>query len=153
MNERKKIDWKKLGLSLLYPHIAVLICLMPISIAFLVLSLIFLGFDSVISILSYILAVYVLVVICFRVPRIINFFKTLKKENKFMQRWFSDVQLRINVSLYGSLIWNVVFAIFQLVLGFYHKSFWYFSMFVYYSKLSFFHDMLSSLISPKIPFC
>ena len=31
-----KIDWKKLGLSLLYPHLAVIICLLPISVAFLV---------------------------------------------------------------------------------------------------------------------
>ena len=49
-----------------------------------------------------------------------------------MQKWFSDVHLRMNVSLYGSLIWNVAFAIFQLGLGFYHKSFWFYSMFAYY---------------------
>ena len=52
-----------------------------------------------------------------------------------MKKWFSDVHLRINVSLYGSLIWNVAFAIFQLGLGFFHKSFWFFSMFAYYLML------------------
>ena len=49
-----------------------------------------------------------------------------------MQKWFSDVHLRMNVSLYASLIWNVAFAIFQLALGFYHQSFWFYSMFAYY---------------------
>jgi len=132
MEEKKKIDWKKIGLNLLYPHLAVIICLLPISVAFLVLSLIYLGTESILAILSYLLAFYVLLVICFRVPRIIKFFKTLKNENKYMQKWFSDVHLRMNVSLYGSLFWNVAFAIFQLVLGFYHKSFWFYSMFAYY---------------------
>ena len=41
----------------------------------------------------------------------------------------------MNVSLYGSLIWNIAFAIFQLCLGFYHKSFWFYSMFAYYVML------------------
>ena len=132
MKEQKKIDWKKIGLNLLYPHIAVIICLLPISIAFLVFSLIYLGTESILAIISYLLAFYMLLVICFRIPRMIKFFKNFKQENKYLKKWFSDVHLRINVSLYGSLIWNVVFAIFQLVLGFYHKSFWFFSMFAYY---------------------
>ena len=96
------------------------------------LSLIYLGTESILAILSYMLAFYVLLVICFRVPRIIKAFKTFKKENKYMKKWFSDVHLRMNVSLYGSLIWNVAFAIFQFILGFYHKSFWFYSMFTYY---------------------
>jgi len=130
-----KINWKQIGLNFLYPHLAVIICLLPISIAFLTYSLIFLNSTSVVSILSYLLAFYVLLIICFRIPRIINFFKNLKQNNKFINNWFSDVHLRMNVSLYGSLIWNVTFAIFQLGLGFYHKSFWFYSMFAYYVML------------------
>ena len=135
MEEKKKIDWKKIGLNMLYPHLAVIIVLLPIAIAFLVLSLIYLGTESILAILSYLLAFYVLLVISFRVPRIITFFKNFKRENKYMKKWFSDVHLRMNVSLYGSLIWNIAFAIFQLVLGFYHKSFWFYSMFAYYIML------------------
>jgi len=131
----KKLDWKKIGLNLLYPHLAVIICLLPISVAFLILSLVYLGTESILAILSYLLAFYVLLVICFRVPRMIVFFKTLKHENKYIKKWFSDVRLRMNVSLYGSLVWNVAFAIFQLGLGFYHKSFWFYSMFAYYVML------------------
>ena len=136
MEEKKKIDWKKIGLNMLYPHLAVIIVLLPIAIAFLVLSLIYLGTESILAILSYLLAFYVLLVISFRMPRIITFFKTFKQENKYMKKWFSDVHLRMNVTLYGSLIWNVAFAIFQLGLGFYHKSFWFYSMFAYYVMLA-----------------
>ena len=135
MESENKFTWKNLGLILLYPHVAVIICLLPIAVAFLVLSLIYLGTESIFAIVSYLFAFYMLIVICFRIPRIIQFFKTLKNENKYVKKWFSDVHLRMNVSLYGSLIWNVAFAIFQLVLGFYHKSFWFFSMFAYYVLL------------------
>ena len=126
------MNWKKFGLKLLYPHLAVILTLLPISVAFLVFSLIYLNSTSIIGILSYLLSFYVLLVICFRIPRIILFFKNLKQENKYLKKWFSDVHLRMNVSLYASLIWNVAFAIFQLGLGFSHKSFWFYSMFTYY---------------------
>ena len=129
------MKWKKLGLKLLYPHIAVIICLLPISVACLVLSLIYLDSTSPIAIIAYLLSFYELLVICFRMPKIINFFKKFKNQNKYMQKWFSDVHLRMNVSLYGSLIWNVAFAVFQLVLGIYHNSLWFYSMFAYYVML------------------
>ena len=135
MKEKNSIDWKKIGLNLLYPHLAVIICLLPISVAFLVFSLVYLGTESIIAIASYLLAFYVLLVICFRIPNMIKFFKTVKNENKYMKKWFSDVHLRMNVSLYATLIWNVSFAIFQLGLGFYHHSFWFYSMFAYYVML------------------
>ncbi len=131
-----KLNWKKIGLNLLYPHLAVILILLPISIAFLVLSLIYLTPQSILAIISYLLSFYVLLVVCFRVPRIITSFKTLKEENKYLKQWFSDVRLRMKVSLYGSLIWNVAYAIFQLILGFYYKSFWFFSMFAYYVLLA-----------------
>ena len=130
-----KINWKKLGYNLIYPHIAVILILLPIAITCLILSLIFLNSTSILAIMSYLLSFYVLLVICFRMPKIIKFFKNFKNENKLMQRWFSDTHLRINVTLYGSLIWNVLFAGFQLILGFYHKSFWFYSMSAYYVML------------------
>ena len=129
------MSWKKFGLSLLYPHLAVIICLLPISVTVLVLALVYLSTESIWAIMAYLLAFYVLLVICLRVPRMIKFFQTFKQENKYVQKWFSDVHLRMNVALYGTLIWNIVFAVFQLVLGFYHRSFWFISMFVYYVML------------------
>ena len=126
------MDWKKFGHCLLYPHLAVIICLLPISVTLLVLSLIYLSPESIIAIVTYLLAFYLLMVICFRIPRVIKFCQTLKKENKYIQKWLSDVHLRMNVSLYGALIWNVMFAILQLILGFINHSFWFLSMFFYY---------------------
>lgn len=130
------MDWKRLGKALLFPHLAVLILLVPISFSLLIFSFVYFGTASVISIISYVLSFYSLMVLCARVPRMIDFFKKLKKENKYVKRYFSDVNLRMNISLYGSLIWNGAFAIFQLALGFYHSSLWFYSMAAYYIMLA-----------------
>ena len=130
------MNFKNFVLKLLYPHLAVIISLLPFSVALLVYSLVFFQPTAAISIISYLFAFYMLVVGCLRIPNLINFFKTVKRENKYIQRWFADEHLRINATLYGSLIWNAMFAIFQLGLGFYHSSLWFYAMAVYYIILA-----------------
>jgi hypothetical protein len=78
----------------------------------------------------------VLLVFCFKVPSIITFFKKFKNENKYAKKYFSDVQVRMSISLYGSLIFNIAFAVFQLWLGFKDNSLWFYSMFAYYVFLA-----------------
>ncbi len=130
------MNWKKLGKALLFPHIAIMIILVPIATVFLVYSMVFLGTESVLAIVSYVLAAYTLTVWCFKIPYLIRFFKTFKDENRYARRWLDDVRLRVNVTLYGSLIWNAAYAVFQLWLGFYHRSFWFCSLAVYYLSLA-----------------
>ncbi len=123
---------KKIGKALLFPHIAVMIILFPVATAFLIYAMIFLGTDTIPTYVSYVLATYTLTVWCARIPNFIAFVKRAKAENKYAQIWSSDIRLRMNVSLYGTLIWNVAYAVFQLCLGLYHASFWYYSMAGYY---------------------
>ena len=130
------MDWKKIYKTLLFPHAAIMIVLTPISIAFLVYSMVFLGTESVAAIVSYVLAAYTLTVWCMKIPNIIRFFRTFKNENKYARRWLDDPQLRVKVTLYGSLAWNAVYAVFQLWLGFYHHTFWYYSLAGYYISLA-----------------
>ena len=126
------MDWKKLGKALLFPHIAIMILLVPIATVLLIGSMVFIGTESPIAYISYVLAAYTLTVWCFKIPRIIKYFKTFKDENKYARRWQDDVRLRVNVSLYGSLAWNALYGLFQLWLGFYHHTFWFYSLGAYY---------------------
>ena len=126
------MDWKKLGKALLFPHIAIMILLVPIATVLLVGSMLFIGTEAPIAYISYVLAAYTLTVWCFKIPRIIKYFKTFKDENKYARRWQDDVRLRVNVSLYGSLAWNALYGLFQLWLGFYHHTFWFYSLGAYY---------------------
>jgi hypothetical protein len=130
------MNWKKLGKALLFPHIAIMILLVPIATAFLVYSMVSLGTESAIAIISYVLAAYTLTVWCFKIPYLIHFFKTFRNENRYAIRWREDDRLRVNLSLYGSLIWNTAYAIFQLWLGFYHHTFWFYSLAGYYISLA-----------------
>ena len=130
------MDWKKLGKVILFPHIAIMIILIPIATVFLVCSMVFFGTKSIISIVSYVLAAYTLAVWCFKIPHLIKLFKKFKKQNKYVRIWQEDTRLRINISLYGNLIWNTAYALLQLGMGFYHRSFWFSSLAAYYFSLA-----------------
>lgn len=130
------MDWKKIGKALLFPHIAIMIVLLPVATVFLIYSMVFIGTESVVAIISYVLSAYTLTIWCFKIPYIMNFVKTFKDENKYARRWLEDTRLRINITLYGSLMWNTAYAVFQLWLGFYHSSFWFYSMAGYYISLA-----------------
>lgn len=130
------MDWKKLGKALLFPHNAVMIILIPVATVFLVYSMVFLGTESLIAIISYVLAAYTLTIWCFKIPHLIRFFRTFKNENKYARIWQEDTRLRVNVSLYRSLAWNGLYGIFQLWLGIYHHTFWFCSLGAYYICLA-----------------
>ena len=130
------MDWKKLGKALLFPHIAIMIILVPIATMFLVYSMVFLGTESVAAIISYVLSAYTLTVWCFKIPYLIKFFKTFKNENKYARIWQDDTRLRVNVSLYGTLIYNTAYALLQLGMGFWHHTFWFYSLAGYYISLA-----------------
>ena len=130
------MDWKKLGKALLFPYIAIMIALVPISIVLLVASMVFIGTESAIAYISYVLSAYTLTIWCFRIPSIIKFFENFKNENKYARMWLSDAHLRVNISLYGSLLWNALYGVFQLWLGFYHHTFWFYSLGAYYICLA-----------------
>ena len=130
------MDWKKIGKALLFPHIAIMIVLVPISIVLLVASMVFIGTESAIAYISYVLSAYTLTVWCVKIPYLIKFFKAFKDENKYARKWQDDTRLRVNVSLYGSFFWNIAYALFQLWLGFYHHTFWFCSLGAYYICLA-----------------
>ena len=130
------MNWKKLAKALLFPHIVIMIILVPLAATFLIGAMVFIGTDSPAAIVSYVLDAYNLTVGCCRIPYLIRFFKNLKNKNKYIQKWQGDTRLRVKISLYGSLIWNALYGIFQLWLGFYHHTFWFYSLGAYYICLA-----------------
>ena len=131
------MDWKRIGKAVLFPPTALMVVLIPVSVIMLVGSMVFIGTNSPVSYVSYVISAYTLTAWCVKIPRIISFFKRFKSENKYARLWLDNAHLRVNVSLYGSLIGNAVYALFQLWLGFYHGSFWFYSMAGYYLSLAF----------------
>lgn len=130
------MDWRKFAKSILYPHIAIMITLIPIATIFLVCSMVYLGTETITAYASYVLATYTLTVWCFRVPALIHLFKAIKNENKYVKLWLGDLRLRSHIMLYCASLWNTVYAVFQLWLGFYYHTFWYYSLGGYYVCLA-----------------
>ncbi len=128
---------KKLCKALLFPHIAILIVLLPTAAALLIYSMVVLGTETVLAYISYVLSAYTLTVWCVRMPKIIKRIKTFKSENKYALKLSKDVHLRVNISLLGSLVWNIAYSLFQFWLGITHSSFWFCSMAGYYMSLAF----------------
>ena len=127
---------KKIGLKLLYPHVAIIITLLPISLTLMIWSMVVLGEAHFVTIIGYVLSAYVLTTICFRIPDIIKLVKYIKNENKYVVRYRKDKHLRIKISLIATFIFNCAYAIFQLFIGLYHGSFWFYSMCAYYLFLA-----------------
>ena len=130
------MDWKKLGKALLFPHMAVMIVLLPVAAVLLAVSMALIGTESVIAYISYVLAAYTLTVWCCKIPYLIRFFKTVKNENRYARMWLEDTRLRVNISLFGSLAWNTLYGLFQMWLGVVHRTFWFGSLGVYYICLA-----------------
>ena len=130
------MDWKKLGKALLFPHVAVMIVLLPVAAVLLAVSMALIGTESVIAYISYVLAAYTLTVWCCKIPYLIRFFKTVKNENRYARMWLEDTRLRVNISLFGSLAWNTLYGLFQMWLGIVHRTFWFGSLGVYYICLA-----------------
>ncbi len=127
---------KKIGKKLLYPHILIILMLLPISLTLMIWSMITLGESHFISIIGYVLSAYTMTVICFRIPDIIKLIKYIKNENKYIVRYRTDSHLRIKINLISTFLLNFAYAIFQFFIALYHGSFWFYSMFAYYLFLA-----------------
>ncbi len=143
--------WKKIGKALLFPHIAIAWILLPIAIGLLVYGMVVLGTTHPVSIASYVLSAYTLTIWCCRIPDIISFFSSFKNGNKYVRLWAGDIRLRMKVSLFGGFAWNVIYAVFQLCLGIYHHTFWYYSLAGYYFCLGVMRFSLASYTSRHKP--
>lgn len=128
---------RQILLKILFPHIALVIALACISAAMLIYSL---GFDhanNMIQYISYFLSAYSLTIICARMPAVFGRVRRVKRENKYLSKYFDSAALRVKVSLYYSLALNIGYAAMQLWLGIYNHSIWFYALSVYYALLAF----------------
>ena len=75
-------------------------------------------------------------VVCLRIPALVRRIGQFRRENRYYLRYRNDVQLRINLSLYGTFGLNALYAALQLCLGMWHHSAWFYAMAGYYLLLA-----------------
>lgn len=137
---------KKIGAHFINPPAAVWIGLLPISAGFLLYSFLVLGTEHPASYAAYICSAYTLLVWCLKIPSMMRWVRRQKKENRYWVRWSQDVQLRVKLSLFCSVLMNGAYAAVQLTLGIIHDSFWFYSLAMYYlllvlMRILLFHDV------------
>lgn len=130
------MDLKKLGKAFLFPHIAIMLPLLPLAAVLLVGSMLFVGTNSVIALIAYVLSAYTLLVWCLKIPYLIQCLKTFREKNEYARKWRNNPRFRVKVSLHLSLVWNVLYGILHLGLGIYHYTFWFCSLGAYYFCLA-----------------
>lgn len=130
------MDWKKIGKALLFPHIAVLLLLLPAAIGGMLWAMRTFGDSHPITVAFCALALYATVIWCARIPGIIRRWKHFKGENIYAALWFGNHRLRMNVTLAWSALWNGAYGGLQLGMGIWHHSAWFCSLAAYYVCLA-----------------
>lgn len=88
------------------------------------------------SYVAYVLSFYALCVVCAGVIRLTN--KTTKylHKNTYTEKYLSDVELRVRISLYIGTLINIGYAVFKLITGVFYSSSWFGVVAIYYIVLS-----------------
>lgn len=142
---------KKIVKRLLFPHPAIVTLLVLLAAAGLVFAFTGLPESDVRRIPLYAFSFYALVLLCLRLPQLIAAAGQFRRKNRYYQRYSSDVQLRMNISLFGTFLYNGTYAAFQLALGLYHHSAWFYAMAGYYALLAGMRLMLGRHIRAYTP--
>lgn len=130
MEQFKKILWK-----FFFPHKAIVILSVPVSAALLVYAFGFENANIVISCIGYVISAYSLTILCVKSPILFRRLTEAKKKNKYIILYESDAKLQVNISLYSSVILNTLYALMQLLSGFYYHSVWFYALSGYYALL------------------
>ena len=120
------MSWKKIGKWILFPPPVFIWLLCPVATVLLVYGFVAPEASEIFRIVSYVVSFYALMVASIRVPDLIRFVARFKRENKYI----------VNISLYGTFAFNAVYAVFQLYLGLWHRSVWFYAMAGYYLLLA-----------------
>lgn len=145
------MDWKKTIRRLFFPPPVITALLCIIALVMLVHSFIALEETSALSIAAYVLSFTALTLVCLRIPDMIRFIQDFRTGNRYYLLYKSDVQLRMNISLWGSFAFNAAYAVFNLALGLWHHSAYFYAMTGYYLLLGGLRLMLARSILGHAP--
>ena len=128
--------WKEVLWKMLFPSTIIIFLLFNASAVLLLYAFLGKNCPDAVAYFSYAFSAYSLVVVCVRMPRIVKSVKQSLYANRYMNKYLTERELRIRISLYGGLVLNICFAIFKIVMGVLYQSKWLFAMAGYNTILS-----------------
>ena len=134
------IDWRKIGKKLLYPPIGLVLFFVLISTAALIVVFLNGLEEHPAAYVIYVAAFYTLLVItmfCVKVlPERYRQAKQRVYDNKFGNRYMTDVAFRTHISLYASLGINLLYIGINIVSGILYHTRWFLILAGYYGVLA-----------------
>lgn len=134
------MDWKKIGKSLLFPPIWLMVILILISAAGLVYVFMEGLQEAVIAYVIYVLAFYTLTAACVFCATVLpKQHKAIKKkiyDNPLGNRYMTDRAFRTKVSLHLSLVINLLYVAMNMLSWYLYRSWWFAVLSLYYVTLS-----------------
>ena len=126
----------KIGVRILHPGMALTILSPLVSTVALVYIFIAGQEETIPAYIVYTLAFYSYTVFAIGFPNLLLKIKNAVYKNKIGNRYMTDVLLRVKISLYSSLLFNLIYAAFKLTAGIHYASFWYGADAIFYIVLS-----------------
>ena len=134
------MDWRRIGKKLLFPQMLVIIILTILSTVALVLVFVKEWDTLPIAYVVYVLAFYALTILCLSFWNTFpNYYKSIKKkvyENKYANRYFTDVAYKTQINLYGSLAINLIYVVVNAVSAVIYTTYWFAIFAVYYAIMA-----------------
>lgn len=138
--------------KILCPHKLIIVLLVPIATVLLIYALATKKLPEILCYLVYVLSFYTLVVFCVNVcPIIYRGACRIREENKYVVSYRESPVLRIKISLYISVVFNLIYSLLQLWMGFTKHSVWFYSLAAYYVLLLIMRVYLSSYTLKNVP--
>ena len=133
-------DWKEIAKKLLYLPIWIVIILTIFCTVVLVEIFVNEWEMTVLAYVSYVLSFYTLCEICLVCWKVLpRYYKAVKykmHQNKYMDRYMTDVAFKSNVGLYRSLIINLIYVVVNAVSGYVYQTYWFVIFAVYYAIIA-----------------
>ncbi len=123
---------KKILIKTIFPPVWFVIFIAPIATMLLIYGFVGDGVSDMLKYFAYFFSAYALTVVCTKAPKIYSIIRSFKDENKYVNKYMNDAHLRVKISLYTSVVINAVYSVFQLALGIYHASVWFYALAMYY---------------------
>jgi len=127
---------KKFAHRFLHPSLMVSVLLSVISTAALVYIFLSGNEETIPAYIIYTLTFYSYTVFVIGFPKLVSSIRKTINKNKFGNRYMTDVVFRMKISLYTSLFFNLIYAVFKLIAGIHYASFWYGADAIFYIVLS-----------------
>lgn len=133
-------DWKTLCKKLLFPPMWMIIILTVISTIALVAVFVN-GWEMLpVAYVTYVVSFYTLTVICIVCWKVLPvYYRALNgklHENRYADKYMTDVVFKTHVSLYGSLIINLIYVLVNAISGIIYKTYWFGIFAVYYGIIA-----------------